>query len=309
MAIKKNTAEAQDVILDPQEAIAILNPTDSCEKMQVLLSKLQAKPPQLIHLEGGNVDTRCSFAYYWAALHLCENPQLSYDENRKPFYKPCKSCPNCFQVAANRHDDIHIYDGRENGHKIDEMREIKSLVATLPRFAPKRVIIILEAHNGSIEAGNALLKTLEEPVPHTLFIFTVPQRQKLLPTIASRGFVLTLPWQGATGELNHDEKELDALLGEFFRSGRGLFDKTAQKGYLDILKAQTLIMIIQKSISQLLSGRTSTLVAKAWQNLPYEKLYLMENVLTETQERLFYTTTPSLCIEAMLSQLFLIVKK
>lgn len=78
--------------------------------------------------------------------------------------------------------------------KIDEVRALRPLLGEPPRFGRKRVIVMAEAQALGIEAANSLLKVLEDPCPDTCFVFTAPQRERLLPTLVSRGWVVTLPW-------------------------------------------------------------------------------------------------------------------
>jgi DNA polymerase-3 subunit gamma/tau len=82
-------------------------------------------------------------------------------------------------------EDIYELDAASN-RGIDEVRELRDSVHTLPFSSPYKVYILDEAHMLTKDASNALLKTLEEPPTHVLFILATTEKQKLLSTIVSR---------------------------------------------------------------------------------------------------------------------------
>lgn len=83
--------------------------------------------------------------------------------------------------------DIDIYEiDAASNRGIDDIRELRESVITLPYESPYKVYIIDEVHMLTKEAFNALLKTLEEPPAHVLFILATTEREKLLDTITSR---------------------------------------------------------------------------------------------------------------------------
>jgi DNA polymerase III subunit gamma/tau len=87
--------------------------------------------------------------------------------------------------------DIDIYEiDAASNRGIDDIRELREAVLTLPYQSPYKVYIIDEVHMLTKEAFNALLKTLEEPPAHVLFILATTERDKLLDTITSRCQVL-----------------------------------------------------------------------------------------------------------------------
>ena len=184
------------------------------------------------------------------------------------------------------------------------MRELKLLIGEEPRFAPKRVVALLEAQSLTPESANTLLKVLEEPSAHTLFIFTTAQRERLLPTLISRGFVLTLPWQDPAREMNDIEKEWQINLAEFFRTGTGIFAKTAQKGYMDIHLAQCIMLIIQKSLSHALAKRELGILSKVWKNLDPQAFSYADEILANAQEALQFQANVTYVVEVMLTELF-----
>lgn len=96
-----------------------------------------------------------------------------------------------FANAIGAHDiDIYEIDAASN-RGIDDIRELKNAVHTMPYESPYKVYIIDEVHMLTKEAFNALLKTLEEPPAHVVFILATTEQDKLLDTITSRCQVFT----------------------------------------------------------------------------------------------------------------------
>jgi DNA polymerase III subunit gamma/tau len=98
---------------------------------------------------------------------------------------PCGVCENCVGITEGRNFDVQEIDGASN-RGIDEIRNLREAVRYPPTTCTYKVYIIDEVHMLTKEAFNALLKTLEEPPPHVLFIFATTELSKLLPTILSR---------------------------------------------------------------------------------------------------------------------------
>lgn len=88
------------------------------------------------------------------------------------------------EIGCNNEDIIEIDAASNRG--IDEIRELREAVRTAPFSSPYKVYIIDEAHMLTKEAANALLKTLEEPPSHVIFILATTDPEKLPPTIVSR---------------------------------------------------------------------------------------------------------------------------
>ncbi len=98
---------------------------------------------------------------------------------------PCGRCRTCLAIAEGRHPDVMEIDGASN-RGIDEIRQLRSRIEIQPIEGGKRVYIIDEVHMLSKEAFNALLKTLEEPPSHVLFIFATTEVHRLPETVLSR---------------------------------------------------------------------------------------------------------------------------
>ena len=106
----------------------------------------------------------------------CENPQNG---------DPCGQCPNCLRLERDESLDVVEIDAASN-NGVDEMRDLRDTVKYPPQFGKYKVYIIDEVHMLSTSAFNALLKTLEEPPEHVVFILATTEPQKLPETILSR---------------------------------------------------------------------------------------------------------------------------
>ena len=98
---------------------------------------------------------------------------------------PCQKCSNCVEISNGSSLDVLEIDGASN-RKIDDAREIRNNVKYLPSKSRYKIIIIDEVHMLTNEAFNALLKTLEEPPAHVVFIFATTESHKVKITIRSR---------------------------------------------------------------------------------------------------------------------------
>ncbi|MBA5866587.1 MAG: DNA polymerase III subunit gamma/tau [Nitrospira sp. CR1.3] len=102
-----------------------------------------------------------------------------------PTGSPCATCVNCLEIAQGTSVDVIEIDGASNT-SVDDVREIRENVKFAPFRGQYRVYIIDEVHMLSNSAFNALLKTLEEPPPHVVFIFATTEIHKIPATILSR---------------------------------------------------------------------------------------------------------------------------
>ena len=100
-------------------------------------------------------------------------------------YEPCNECEVCKSITAGTSMDVSEIDGASN-NSVDDVRAMRDNVKYPPLGGKYRVVIIDEVHMLSTQAFNALLKTLEEPPRHLVFIFATTEVQKVLPTILSR---------------------------------------------------------------------------------------------------------------------------
>ncbi|MBP3399323.1 MAG: DNA polymerase III subunit gamma/tau [Erysipelotrichaceae bacterium] len=100
-------------------------------------------------------------------------------------HSPCGKCASCLSIQKANHPDIIEIDAASN-NGVDEIRDIIEKVKYAPIEATYKVYIIDEVHMLSAGAFNALLKTLEEPPSHVIFVLATTEPHKVLPTIISR---------------------------------------------------------------------------------------------------------------------------
>lgn len=109
------------------------------------------------------------------ALNCAEGPRET----------PCNQCANCLEITEGLSMDVREIDGASN-RGIDEIRELRENARFLPASSRHKIYIIDEVHMLTKEAFNALLKIIEEPPPHVLFIFATTELHKIPATILSR---------------------------------------------------------------------------------------------------------------------------
>ncbi|MEE4265579.1 MAG: DNA polymerase III subunit gamma/tau [Desulfobacteraceae bacterium] len=102
-----------------------------------------------------------------------------------PTPEPCNSCRSCHEITAGHAADVFEIDGASN-NSVDQIRELRENIKYMPAHSPYKIYIIDEVHMLSTAAFNALLKTLEEPPSHVMFMFATTEPQKIPITILSR---------------------------------------------------------------------------------------------------------------------------
>ncbi|HOM78064.1 MAG TPA: DNA polymerase III subunit gamma/tau [bacterium] len=160
---------------------------------------------------------------------------------------PCDKCENCLAIKNGSFLDLIEIDAASN-RGIDDIRSLRERIKLAPAFGKKKVYIIDEVHMLTAEAFNALLKTLEEPPAHAMFILCTTEFSKVPDTIKSRCQSFTL--KRAT--IKQIKEKLQVIAKE---EGSALSDKVAEEiaraslgGYRD---AETMLQ-------QVLQGNSST---------------------------------------------------
>ncbi len=150
-------------------------------------------PHALIFSGAGGVGKK-SAALALAMVCNCEDPPAARghsDAIRKPsadapLPAACHNCRSCRWIQNGSHPDVLRIDPDGSLIRIGQIRSLIDTLSMKPYGAGRRVVIINEAHSMNPEAGNALLKMLEEPPADTVLILMAPQTADLLPTIVSR---------------------------------------------------------------------------------------------------------------------------
>jgi DNA polymerase-3 subunit gamma/tau len=102
-----------------------------------------------------------------------------------PTPEPCNRCSSCKAIQHGTHEDVLEIDGASNTG-VDDVRALQETLAYVPQRSTFKIYIIDEVHMLSVSAFNALLKTLEEPPEHAVFIFATTELHKVPETIQSR---------------------------------------------------------------------------------------------------------------------------
>jgi DNA polymerase-3 subunit gamma/tau len=110
---------------------------------------------------------------------------LNCNASEGPTAEPCGQCESCTEIEGSRSMDVIELDAASQTG-VDNIRELNEVTRYAPARDRHRVFIIDEAHMLSTAAFNALLKTLEEPPPHVVFILATTEANKILPTVLSR---------------------------------------------------------------------------------------------------------------------------
>jgi DNA polymerase III subunit gamma/tau len=176
-----------------------------------------------------------------------------------PTATPDKTCNSCRTIAAGTSLDVIEMDAASQ-RGIDDIREIREHVILQPVEGRYKVYILDEAHQLTDAAWNALLKLIEEPPPHLVFVFCTTELQKVLHTVRSRcqTFLFARPRLAElTKLLRHvaDEEKIDApdaALSLIARSARGSFRDAVST--LDQLAAATDGQITVQAVLQLLGA-------------------------------------------------------
>jgi len=110
---------------------------------------------------------------------------VNCQNRKKGEAEPCNQCPSCTEIMAGRSLDLLEIDAASH-RGIDEIRELRDGIKFVPTKSKYKVFILDEAHQLSKDAANALLKTLEEPPSHAIFILATTEIHKMIPTVISR---------------------------------------------------------------------------------------------------------------------------
>ena len=152
-----------------------------------IFSKSFSSVPHAFLFSGPKGLGKTSAARIVAKIINCEKHQNLKGKRTEKEIEPCNKCDQCISISQGSNVDVLEIDGASN-RGIDEIRDLRDKIKLSPARATKKVYIIDEVHMLTTEAFNALLKTLEEPPSHVVFILCTTELNKVLPTITSRCF-------------------------------------------------------------------------------------------------------------------------
>lgn len=196
---------------------------DSETVRQKLFSVLSTAAPTFLHVPHAFLFTgpkglgKTSTARIVAKVINCTGRKDTSGKN----LEPCNECDQCTSITSGTNLDVFEIDAASN-RGIDEIRDLKEKIRLAPVGAKKKIYIIDEVHMLTTEAFNALLKTLEEPPSHAVFILCTTESHKIPATILSRCFHITFK-RATENELVHAFKRI--VKGE----GLTIDDDTLQK--------------------------------------------------------------------------------
>jgi DNA polymerase-3 subunit delta' len=364
MAVKappqKKTAggrDTEDILPGQEEAEQFLVPLrafmsgEKTELVRARLNRLAGEPPPVLLFDGGTAGERLAAAYYWALLLNCGGALPAASAPRRPpaqtlslfaspapepeaeetrvEERPCLTCSSCLRIAARMHRDCFLFDGTAGSIKIDEVRALKSVLGEAPREARYRAALFYEAQAMAEPAANALLKSLEEPCAAGVFVLTAPQRERLLPTLVSRSFILTLPWpRGADPAREEVLAPWETALCSFALNGSGLFEKSAVKGSLDSRTVHALVDFCTRALVDAEIARQSGTertpevreeyaflpasaanAARLFASIPETRLPIFYEALAECRESLDYAVNPALVLEWLATRLYFLLPR
>lgn len=172
--------------------------------------------PHALLFSGPKGTGKTSAARIFAKVMNCRNLKSSGE--------PCNKCEQCVSISKGNNIDVIEIDAASH-RGIEDIRSLRDAVKLSPASATRKVYIIDEAHMLTTEASNALLKTLEEPPSHVIFILATTNPEKLLDTIRSRA--TTVKFRKATDA--EIQRQLTRIAkGEGIRLKKGVLQAISQ---------------------------------------------------------------------------------
>ena len=182
---------------------------------------------QVYLIESEDAEPAIDAAKELALLLECE--QLNEDRNHEStdaagianLRQPCGVCRSCVAIASGNNPDVRKVEGEKQGLlTVDNIRDqLVNDMSIRPYYGRYKIYILPEADGMTVQAQNALLKTLEEMPSYGIVILIAANTGKILPTILSRSFRITITAEGFNRQLTEQEEVFLSLLRAADRVG------------------------------------------------------------------------------------------
>lgn len=227
---------------------------------KVLKSK---KIPHALLFSGPRGTGKTSAARIFAKAINCQTKRKTYE--------PCNKCSFCQEITKGTSLDLLEIDAASN-RGIDDIREIRDKIKLAPTRCQYKVYIVDEAHMLTREAFNALLKTLEEPPEHAVFILCTTAPEKLPETIVSR----CLHFNFKKGKIEEVIRSLErAAKGEKLSAGKDVLEEIAKSTDGSFRDAQKILDQLAMGRKKISLGKTKQLLGRIETTAPGKLLQLL----------------------------------
>ena len=233
--------------------------------------------------------------------------------------KYCNKCKSCIEFDSNNNPDFIYIEPDGNNIKIEQIRQMQSKVIEKPIISNKKVYIINDAKNMTVEAQNCLLKTLEEPPEYITIILIASNENNLLSTIKSRCTIIHFDkienkelkeyatnvigisnvneniiniFQGSIGKAIRLKDKLD-----IYENIENIISNMNNKDIVDILNCSEILYKSKDEIEEILEYINVILLNQSKQNIKYVKCI---DIVEDTKKRLKSNSNYDMCIDNML---------
>lgn len=233
--------------------------------------------------------------------------------------KYCNKCKSCIEFDSNNNPDFIYIEPDGNNIKIEQIRQMQSKVIEKPIISNKKVYIINDAQNMTVEAQNCLLKTLEEPPEYITIILIASNENNLLSTIKSRCTIIHFDKienkelkeyaTNAIGINNINENIINIFQGsigkairlkdklDIYENIENIIKNMDNKNIIDILNSSEILYKSKDEIEEILEYINVILLNQSKQNIKYVKCI---DIVEDTKKRLKSNSNYDMCIDNML---------
>lgn len=252
---------------------------------ELLKNTIKAKKIVNGYIFSGSGNTKnYEYAKLFAKMILCLNGEDNY----------CGKCKSCLMFDDDNHSDyFEINKDSTESIKIDEIRNMQEKIIERPITSSKKVYIINNAENMTVEAQNCLLKTLEEPPEFITIILVANNENTILPTIKSRCTKVAFTEENAK-ELSEADKQRYETLEKIF----GNIEKYKS---IDLLNKIDVLYKDKDNIFESLDFINIILIKKAKENIKYVN-YI--DYVEETKNKLKSNSNYDMCIDNLILKIW-----